>query len=218
MVCDGYAAYKYYMTVKLHLTKDKFNIFNGDEFGGANREKFEKRNDRFIFEKIAKQYPLDKALVRYFVSNMAYGNDNMIYENNECDSNFNEWQRRRQSITKIFCDDLFYIKEDVRASNLTLEDVLNPPEDNTSILMQSTDDISSIFKLYKRNIITIESVVILNDIEKLVPLWLKNSRMLTWKNDLLLIKKLNGFVKYDLNLILNKYTAFKEDIKCCNKI
>ena len=103
---DGFKAYRYYLAIKLHFTTDKFNVFQNRGNVRGTREAFNARNDRYIFEKLAMKYQDDREIIQFFVSNFAYGNDTAIYAGQEAEDLYNEWQRRKQSLTKIFVDDL----------------------------------------------------------------------------------------------------------------
>ena len=62
---EGYEAYKKYLAIKLHFTKDEFDFFR---YGGTTKAKFEtftKRNDRYFFVKAARKY--GDELTDYFV-------------------------------------------------------------------------------------------------------------------------------------------------------
>ena len=103
---DGFKAYRYYLAIKLHFTTDKFNVFENRGNVRGTREAFNARNDRYIFEKLAKRYPEDKEIIQFFVANFAYGNDTAIYAGQEAEENFTLWMKRKQSISKTFIDDL----------------------------------------------------------------------------------------------------------------
>ncbi len=60
---DGFKAYKYYMAIKLHFTKDGFDVFKNRGNVKGTREAFNARNDSYLFEKLARKFPVDKDLI-----------------------------------------------------------------------------------------------------------------------------------------------------------
>ena len=98
---DGYKAYRYYLAVKLHFTRDSYDIFEKRGAVKYTRDQFDRRNDRMIFEKIAKKYPKDSELVQYYVSNIAYGNESPVYEIEESEGYYLNWIKRKESLEQL---------------------------------------------------------------------------------------------------------------------
>lgn len=102
---NGLDAYKYYTCLRLHFTTDWFNVFT-DEDKENYKQVFDCRNDRLIFEDLAKQFSDKTELVLYFVSNFAYQNEGFLYNFESASNCFFEWTRRRKKIIKKFEEDL----------------------------------------------------------------------------------------------------------------
>lgn len=203
-IVDGFKAFKYYIAIKLHFSKDSFDVFKNRGSVKGTREAFYARNDRYIFEKLARKYPVDKDLIQFYVSNFAYGNDNMVYASEEGESYLLEWQKRKQSITKIFADDCNKILMDAYKRKLKQESILN----------FTCNQYPSILNLYLGKQIGIETVRIIDDFENLLGAWKQNSSMLLlWENEIRKVEKVRGFVKYDKEKILTVYNQFKDEIK-----
>ena len=115
---DGFKAYRYYLAIKLHFTTDKFNVFENRGNVRGTREAFNARNDRYIFEKLAQKRSDDKEIIQFFVSNFAYGKDTAIYAGQEAEDNYQLWTKRKQSITKIFIDDLASLLHHIEVNKL----------------------------------------------------------------------------------------------------
>jgi hypothetical protein len=126
---DGYKAYRYYLAIKLHFTTDKFNVFENRGNVRGTREAFNARNDRYIFEKLANKYSDDKEIIQFFVSNFAYGNDTAIYAGREAEDNFLLWNKRKQSITKVFVDDLAILLTYIEVNKLNNQSLFNFNQD-----------------------------------------------------------------------------------------
>ena len=200
---DGFKAYRYYLALKLHFTSDKFNVFENRGNVKGSREAFNARNDRYIFEKLARKIGNDRDIIQFFVANFAYGNESAIYAGQEADDNLAEWNRRKQSITKIFIDDL--------ASLLTYVEINKLP--TSSIFDFNFNEYPAALKLFLGGKISIETLVIVNELDHIVEHWLDNSTVQhIWSGELLRIKKLIGFVKYDKEKLRKIFTHFVEEL------
>ena len=200
---DGFKAYRYYLALKLHFTSEKFNVFENRGNVKGSREAFEARNDRYIFEKLARKIGNDRDIIQFFVANFAYGNEAAIYAGQEADDNLAEWNKRKQSITKIFIDDL--------ASLLTYVEINKLP--TSSIFDFNFNEYPAALKLFLGGKISIETLVIINELDHIVEHWLDNPTVQhIWSNELLRIKKLIGFVKYDKEKLRKIFTHFVEEL------
>lgn len=200
---DGFKAYRYYLAIKLHFTSEKFNVFENRGNVKGSREAFNARNDRYIFEKLARKFANDRDIIQFFVANFAYGNESAIYAGQEADDNLAEWNRRKQSITKIFIDDL--------ASLLTYVEINKLP--TSSIFDFNFNEYPAALKLFIGGKISIETLVIINELDHIVEHWLDNPTVqYIWNTELLRIKKLIGFVKYDKEKLRKIFTHFVEEL------
>lgn len=200
---DGFKAYRYYLAIKLHFTSEKFNVFENRGNVKGSREAFNARNDRYIFEKLARKFANDRDIIQFFVANFAYGNESAIYAGQEADDNLAEWNKRKQSITKIFIDDL--------ASLLTYVEINKLP--TSSIFDFNFNEYPAALKLFIGGKISIETLVIINELDHIVEHWLDNPTVqYIWNTELLRIKKLIGFVKYDKEKLRKIFTHFVEEL------
>jgi len=200
---DGFKAYRYYLAIKLHFTTDKFNVFENRGNVRGTREAFNARNDRYIFEKLATKHEDDKEIIQFFVSNFAYGNDTAIYAGQEAEDNFLEWQKRKQSITKVFIDDLASMLMHVETNKLK----------HTAIFGFTENEYPVALKMFIGGKITIESLRIIDDITNVVEDWKNHSSVkYIWDDELRRVTKLTGFVKYDKIKLGKVFEHFKEEI------
>lgn len=201
---DGFKAYKYYIAIKLHFTKDNFDVFKNRGNVKGTRDAFNARNDRYMFDKLARKYPVDKDIIQYYVANFAYGNDAAIYSFEEAESNLLEWNRRKQSITKIFADDC----------NKILMDACKNKYKEESIFNLTNKGYSSILKLFLGKQISLESLRIIDDLYPVIDSWKQNSSMvLLWENEIRRIEKSKGFVKYDCDKVTKVFNNFIQEVK-----
>jgi len=200
---DGFKAYRYYLAIKLHFTTEKFNVFENRGNVKGTREAFNARNDRYIFEKLATKFDNDRDIIQFFVANFAYGNGNAIYEGKTAEDNLTEWNRRKQSISQIFIDDLAKLLTYIEVNRLPAEAVLNFVDDEYPVAL----------KLFIGGQISIETLNILQEYYPVVEEWSKNSAVQhIWSDELLRIKKLTGFVKYNKIKAGKVFTHFMEEI------
>jgi hypothetical protein len=200
---DGFKAYRYYLAIKLHFTTEKFNVFENRGNVKGTREAFNARNDRYIFEKLAAKFTTDKDIIQFFVANFAYGNGNAIYEGKEAEDNLVEWNRRKQSVSQIFIDDLAKLLTYIEVNRLPTSSVLNFVNDEYPVAL----------KLFIGGQISIETLNILEDYHPIVEHWSQNSSVKhIWSDELLRIKKLTGFVKYNKIKASKVFTHFMEEI------
>jgi hypothetical protein len=200
---DGYKAYRYYLAIKLHFTTDKFDVFQNRGNVKGTREAFNARNDRYIFEKLAQKHSDDKEIIQFFVSNFAYGNDTAIYAGQEAEDNFMQWNKRKQSITKIFVDDLATLLTHIETNRLKHSAIFEFTENEYPIAL----------KMFVGGKIAIETLRIIDDFSGIIEKWNQNlSVKYIWDNEMRRIKKLTGFVKYDKIKIEKIFSAFKEEL------
>ena len=195
----GFKAFRYYLALKLHFNNDKYNVFENKGNIKYSYENFNSRNDRHIFEKLARKFDTDKNLIQFLVANFAYGHDNMIFAIEEANEYYLEWQKRKQSISRIFKDDLNTIELESQKNALSLDQIIN----------FTLNEYPSIIKLYLGKKIAIESISILNDLLDFIPKWKQNpSGMLILESDIRRIEKLKGFVKYEQEKIKPIFNEF----------
>lgn len=200
---DGFKAYRYYLAIKLHFTTDKFNVFENRGNVKGTREAFNARNDRYIFEKLARKHDNDKDIIQFFVANFAYGNDTAIYAGAEADEVYTEWLRRKQSISKIFVDDLATLLTHIEINKLT----------HTSLFNFTDSEYPVALKLFVGGKIKIETLRIIDDLYPIIEKWkLNTSVRYIWDDDLRRIIKLTGFVKYDIIKIKKIFDHFLEEV------
>ena len=201
---DGFKAYKYYMAVKLHFTKDNFDVFKNRGNVKGTRDAFNARNDRYAFEKLARKFPVDKDLIQYYVANFAYGNAAAVYASEEADTYLLEWNKRKQSITKVFSDDCGKILMDAYKNKLKEDSIFN----------LTHKSYSSILKLFLGGFITLETVRIIDDLQPMIASWKENTSMLLlWESEIRRIEKSKGFIKYDSDKVIKVFNSFREEVK-----
>lgn len=195
---DGYKAWKLYMAVKLHFTTQKYNVFNTHGHVKGARDTFYGRNDKYIFERLARKFQTERDLIQYFVANFAYDNGEVVYEQAEGDTNLLEWNKRKQSISQVFENDLHNIVLHLEKNGLTEKD------------LYEGSGIPELFKLFLGKYVKIETMVILDNYANYLQ---DNSKInLLLGEEYLRIDKCKGFVKFDKEKLLQVYLKFKQEL------
>ena len=101
-------AYRCYLAMKNHFTKDKYDYIKYRGKVRATNEAFYKRKDRFWFEKFARQKS-DKEIEDFFVANFTSCTDpeslwigEMIKDG---EGRYQDWQKKLQSLSYMFKED-----------------------------------------------------------------------------------------------------------------
>ena len=99
---EGYEAYKKYLGIKLHFTKDEYDFFKYNGETNAKFETFIQRNDKYFFVKAARKY--GDNIVDYFVSNIISNKSNYIKDMNQ--EAYLDRQKRIDGLTYYFERDI----------------------------------------------------------------------------------------------------------------
>ena len=127
-----FEVYQNYLSLKSHFTNPKYDYFKYNKKVRATLTSFNKRKDKYFFEKSSRKYS-DKEVVDFLVSNfIAADNPQNLWIGeiiNSGERNYQEWMRRQQSLTYLFkeqSNELF--------SETKLEDALNCSKGHPPIL------------------------------------------------------------------------------------
>ena len=194
----GFKAFRYYIALKLHFTKEKFNVFENKGHIKGSYAAFDARNDKYLFEKLARKFPKDQDIIQFIVANLSIGNDNIIYGMEEAEENYIQWIKRKQSITHTFLNDINTIQLESEKNNYNLDQIINC----------TLNQFPYIIKLYLGKLICMESIVILNDFVPMIAKWKQEPSLILLENDILRIEKLKGFVKYNRDKIEKQVNEF----------
>ena len=114
-------AYKCYLAMKNHFTKDNYDYHKYAGKVRATREAFYKRKDRFWFEKFSRQKN-DKEVVDFFVSNFVSTTDpstmwigEMIKEG---EGRYTDWKKKVQSLSYVFKEEVNNLFSDKRVDDV----------------------------------------------------------------------------------------------------
>lgn len=178
---SAFDVYRIYLAVKAHFTTKQYDYFRYGATTKTSEEKFNKRNDRYFFEKLSKKFTKEE-IEQYFVSNFLINSNFYIKEMD--DKNYMSWKKRTQSISYLFSQDL----ENILMLCSTLNESLQCKKGHHS----------TILKLYLSDIVMIETLILLNRFTGFVNRY--DSMMpddVIWEQVSNRLKKYDPFVKVD---------------------
>lgn len=105
---NSFEVYSTYVALKTHFSRKTYDYFKYNGTVKVSIEKYNKRPDKYFFEKIAKKYNKEE-VIQYFVSNFLVNSNFHIIQMN--DQNYLEWQRKMQSFSYLFSMDVDTILE-----------------------------------------------------------------------------------------------------------
>ena len=186
MKLDPLNCYKTYLALKNHFTNKTYNYFTYNGKVKANIQSFYKRKDRFYFEKMSRQKS-DEEIINFFVSNFASCDDPQSLWIGEIikegESNYKNWMRKTQSLTYIF-------KEESSILNSKNFDEMFKIEGNRH---------PRILKEYLQKNISLETMIILNNILGYKNQFDKKLKDPVWEFVSMRIEKYSPFLHIDSN-------------------
>ena len=154
---NGYDLYCTYQAIKLHFSSESYNFFHYDGKTRVSIDAFQKRRDKFLFHRLARKYR-DDEMVPFLVANFVHSDDNWTKSllEEEAEQTYREWKRRTDSMSKIYTDDLQKIAT----------------KDNFNDLFKVEDgQFPKLLVLFMQNDVTLETMVILNNIFDFIKIW-----------------------------------------------
>jgi hypothetical protein len=163
------------MAMKRHFTSS----YDFVKYGGKMKlsvDSFENRKDKFFFYKLAKRKDCKNFVLANLIKNPDIWIGNLI-DSEDANTCYQEWSKRQQSLSYIFKNDLEELDEDFNR-NFVVEGGQYP----------------SVLKLYNSKKISIETLVILDDLTNCFRYW---------------DKTINDTIVYpSINKVVNKYKPF----------
>ena len=178
-------AYRCYLSLKNHFTKDHYDYIKYRGKTRATVQAFYKRKDRFWFEKFARSKN-DKEVEEFFVSNFIYSTDpatmwigEMIKDG---EGRYTEWKKKVQSLSYVFREEI-----DSLFDGKKVDDVFDCSKGHPPIL-----------KSYLGGDISIETMVICNEVFGYVKDFDKRLNDPVWETVSRKIKKYKPFININV--------------------
>ena len=180
-----FETYQHYLSLKNHFTNPKYDFFKYGAKTRASVTSFNKRKDKYWFEKTSRKYN-DKEVVDFLVSNFtATDNPQNLWIGeiiNSGERNYSEWRKRQQSLTYLF-------KE--QSNELLLENELES-------LFNCTKGHPVLLKRFLSGSISLETFVIYDKIFHFSKNFDKKLDDPVWETVSLKIKKYSPFINIDV--------------------
>ena len=196
MKVKPFEVYQHYLSLKNHFTNPKYDFFKYGAKTRASVASFNKRRDKYWFEKTSRKYN-DEEVVKFLVSNFsAASNPQNLWIGeiiNSGERTYSEWTKRQQSLTYLFKE-----QSNELLSNNELDSVFNCSKGHPILL-----------KRYLGGDISLETLVIF---EKIFSFRQKFDNKLddpVWETVSLKIEKYKPFLN---NLDMFKYKKILRDI------
>lgn len=174
-----FETYQLFQALKMHFTKPAYDYFKYNGKVNANAASFDTRKDKYQYYKLSKH----KDPLKYLVSNLIASKVTWIGDlfTNEAEDNYVAWQKRQQSLTYIFTQDLEKLCTNFN-DNFKVDNGQHP----------------LLLKLYRQGEVSIETVIILNDIVGFFPHWNKHIQdNVLWPDLYTKLVKYKPFFNYD---------------------
>ena len=132
MIVTPFETYQHYLSLKNHFTNPKYDFFKYGAKTRASVTSFNKRRDKYFFEKTSRKYS-DKEVVDFLVSNfVASSNPQNLWIGeiiNSGERTYAEWAKRQQSLSYLYKEQM-----EVFFSENKLEDAFNCSKGHPPIL------------------------------------------------------------------------------------
>lgn len=149
---DSYTWYVKYLAMKKHFTDAKYDYHKYNGKIRASYDKFRTRNDAYFFAKLADRENPEKLLLSNLIANPNAWIRQILEDEGE--DRYVTWQRKMDSLTRVFKQDLKHLDENYQA-NFTSVDGQHP----------------LLITLYLQRKIELETITILASISNIFPYW-----------------------------------------------
>ena len=186
MKVTPFETYQTYLSMKSHFTNRKYDFF---KYGGKSRAtmaSFNKRKDKYWFEKTSRKYS-DKEVLDFLLSNFVSANnpENLWIGEiiNSGERTYAEWMKRQQSLTYLFKE-----QSNELLFNKNLNEVFDCSNNKHPIVL----------KKYLGGEISLETLMILEKVFSFVKNFDKKLTDPVWETVSLKIKKYTPFLNINV--------------------
>ena len=188
-----FEAFQSYIAIKRHFTSEKYDVVKYNWKVRLTSDSFNKRKDKFLFEKLARHEEPRNFLLANFIANEKNWAHNVVY-NEASQKIYDDWRKKIQSLTYTIQIDLSKLDEDFD-KNFKVIDNQHP----------------KLLKLYLGKDITFETLVVLVDLVGCLSMWDKKlADDPVWQNMSLKLRKYVPFIHYDKDkirkIVLDKFS------------
>ena len=186
MKVTPFETYQTYLSMKSHFTNPKYDFF---KYGGKSRAtmaSFNKRKDKYWFEKTSRKYS-DEQILNFLLANfVTTDNPQNLWIGeiiNSGERNYADWMKRKQSLTYLFKE-----QSSELLSNNDLNEVFNCSKNKHPVVL----------KKYLGGEISLETLTILEKVFSFVSKFDKKLTDPVWETVSLKIKKYIPFININV--------------------
>jgi hypothetical protein len=129
---NGYQAYCLYSSIKLHFSNESYDAFKYNFRANLKQSSFEKRRDRYFFDKIARRFSNVDDLKLFFVDNVMSEN---VWIGDMDDDTYTKRDSYRQSLFYNYQNEVKLIREQAYKYNLDFDGVCKPNSNKSDNLL-----------------------------------------------------------------------------------
>jgi hypothetical protein len=183
----AFECYQTYVALKLHFNSDRYDYFKSEGKTRISINSFEKRNDKYFFEKLSTKYS-SKRVEEFLVANLVADGGLWIGEafNDQAVNIYHEWKKRVQALTYNFKEEITKLPTGEKFDGLfAIKPNEHPP----------------LLRLVLQKEISIETFIILNEILSFFPHW--NAKLkddVVWQDVRKRAKKYKKFIVDKLDI------------------
>jgi len=195
---EPYDVYKYYMAMKLHFESDSYEAPKYNYKTSAKPQAFFKRRDKYHFAKLGRKFDEPEELINFFTAQFTASDKSWVGDMLQDEEKYVEWQRRQQSLSYNFEQDLNKLAEEADA----FDDLLKIQEGNYPLVIEK----------FLQDEISLETVVIL---DQLTGFMRRTDRAITetivWPDLSKRIRKYGLLLRFDKNrmrqIVIRMFTS-----------
>jgi len=196
MRLSAFDTYTLYLSLRNHFSRESYDYFKYRGKVTASHDSFMSRKDRFQFQKLSRKVSASE-MQDFIVANIICGKIWIgDYLDDDADENYKKHLKIRQSLSYHFANELDGLFRDNRPN---------------ICFRTYKDRYPTLFMTYLAGRITLETMVILNDLVNYISKWdqVYNDDSI-WEKHSILIKKYAPFLEYDKSKLK---TILKDKIK-----
>ena len=198
----GVEVYRTYLAMKLHFSSPKFDFFQYDGKVNAKEETYQKRNDFYFFETIARKYN-DQEIKEFMLASFVEAKDPTKVWIGDIKRSGKDlwlvWAKRQQSLSYTVSEDLDRLGDFLSQRGNTFNDLFDTHEGHPPLL-----------KSFVRGDIVLETLIILDMILGFIKVWDKKLKDPLWEQLSFKIKNYKSF----LSINTNKYRILLRQVFC----
>ena len=157
---SGFAAFAMFHALKLHFTSNSYDYIKYNGKTNVTKTTFSTRKDKYSFYRLSRKFGLTE-LKDYYIANFLVDDVQWVGDilGPESEENYKKWQKRIQSLTYTFENDIIVL----------LDKVENPND----LLVVRNNEFPKLMQYTTQGDITLETLIILNDLMNFFPMWEK---------------------------------------------